>query len=79
VLSAPALYELCTRRLRESDVVSSLGTTVTSMSADPLLDIEDVRVFALVLHLWRERNPLAVTYGPETLRAAREAGVPIPE
>ena len=49
------------------------------MSADPLLDIEDVRVFALVLHLWRERNPLAVTYGPETLRAAREAGVPIPE
>jgi hypothetical protein len=124
VLSDATLYELLTRRLRETDVVGELGKRVTSMSAEPVFEYEDVGVLAVVLKLLNERTPVvigansggtwpkwsslpptprlldrvshlarngwlavssdgsggrSITYGPEALRVAREAGVSIAE
>ena len=119
VLSDSTLYELLTRRLRETDAVDETGKRV--MSAEPVFEVEDVAVLAVVLDLLNQRNPVviganhggtwprwsdlppipgllervshlarngwlavssesggrSVTYGPESMRAAREAGVEV--
>lgn len=121
MLSSPELYELLTRRMRETDTADETGKVV--MSAEPVFAYEDIAVLAVVCNLLTERSPVAiganhggtwprwsdlppipgllerishlarngwlaissdgssrsVAYGPEALRAAREAGVSIAE
>jgi hypothetical protein len=58
-LSDPTLFELLTRRLRETNVVDELGQRV--MSVEPIFDVEDIRVLAVTLALLAERNPVVIS------------------